>query len=211
MSDPLVIENLRLALDDRSLLSLDCAVAPAEVLTVMGPSGSGKSTLLSWMTGHLTLPFKATGALRLGDRTLSDMPPNRRQLGILFQDDLLFPHMSVGQNIAFGLREKDDRDSKIAQALKEVELDGYADRDPATLSGGQRARVALMRTLVASPRALLLDEPFSRLDRDLRQSVRSMVFERARSRGLPVVLVTHDHEDAQAANGPVVTLGQSGH
>jgi len=130
-------------------------------------------------------------------------------VGILFQDDLLFPHLSVGANLAFGLRvggTKFERQQKIAKALDEVGLSGFADRDPATLSGGQKARVALMRMLLSEPCALLLDEPFSRLDAALRVQVRELVFARAKARALPVILVTHDAEDAAAAGGEIVTL-----
>ena len=119
--------------------------------------------------------------------------------------------MSVGGNLAFALpRGVKDRARSIDRALAEAGLEGFAPRDPATLSGGQRARVALLRTLLAEPRALLLDEPFSRLDAGLRGTIRAFVFAEARARGLPVVLVTHDVEDARAAGGAVLTpLGQT--
>ena len=130
-------------------------------------------------------------------------------MGILFQDDLLFPHLSVGANLAFGLAKGGsaaDRQARIEAALDEVGLAGFADRDPATLSGGQKARVALMRMLLSEPCALLLDEPFSRLDAALRAQVREMVFQRAKARQLPVLMVTHDAEDAAAAGGEVIAL-----
>ncbi|MEH6773813.1 MAG: ATP-binding cassette domain-containing protein, partial [Cereibacter changlensis] len=121
---------------------------------------------------------------------------------------VLFPHLSVGGNLGFalppGLRGAARR-ARIAAALEQAGLPGFADRDPATLSGGQRARVALFRTLLAEPCALLLDEPFSRLDADLREQIRSFVLDRARDRGLPVILVTHDAEDARAAGGSVIS------
>ncbi|SMF84000.1 ABC transporter [Tistlia consotensis] len=127
---------------------------------------------------------------------------------MLFQDDLLFPHLSVGDNIAFGIpqaeRGRRRRRTIVAEALESVGLGGFADRDPRTLSGGQRLRVSLSRVLVSAPRALLLDEPFSALDTELRAEIRSLVFSRARSQGLPVLLVTHDPEDARAAEGPVL-------
>ncbi|MEJ7688524.1 MAG: ATP-binding cassette domain-containing protein [Variovorax sp.] len=132
-------------------------------------------------------------------------------MGILFQDDLLFPHLSVGGNLAFALpaevRGSSARRARIEAALTECGLEGLAGRDPATLSGGQRARVALMRALLAQPRVLLLDEPFNKLDTRLRSDFREFVFGHARSHGLPTVLVTHDDADAQAAGGPVITLG----
>lgn len=207
MDNRLSVQNLEIALGERRLLSLDFAVEPSQVLTIMGPSGSGKSTLLSWITGHLTSPFSAQGGLMLGGRDITQLPPHQRQIGILFQDPLLFPHLSVGQNVSFGLPTGRDRQVAVEIALEEVDLKGFFDRDPETLSGGQKARVALVRALVAAPRALLLDEPFSRLDADLKKAVRAMVFERIRHRGIPTILVTHDQSDAEAAGGPVIQLG----
>ncbi len=191
------------------LLSITAQVAPGEILSVMGPSGSGKSTLLSAIIGNLPKAFTHTGQILLDGLQLDKRAPQHRKTGILFQDHLLFPHMSVGQNIGFGLPKMAvGKADLIAEALKDIDLEGYEDRDPETLSGGQRARVALMRTLLAEPKALLLDEPFSRLDTDLREKIRDFVFTRARAAGLPVILVTHDVEDVQAAGGQVLDLGE---
>lgn len=188
------------------LAALDRHVAPGEVLTVMGASGSGKSTLLAALIGTLPRGFAMAGRIVLNGVDVTALPTRARRIGILFQDDVLFPHLSVGGNLGFGLPARvTDRAARIAAGLAEIGLTGFADRDPATLSGGQRARVALLRALMAEPQALLLDEPFSRLDTDLREQIRSLVFDHARARGLPLVLVTHDAEDARAARGPVVT------
>ena len=177
----------------------------------MGPSGSGKSTLLAYIAGTLAAVFTAEGRVSIGGDDVTDLAPERRRVGILFQDDLLFPHLSVGDNLAFALtpalRSRDARRAAIARALEEAELPNFAGRDPATLSGGQRARVALMRTLLAEPRVLLLDEPFNKLDSQLRHDFRRFVFEHASTRGLPILLVTHDAVDADAAGGRVVMLG----
>ena len=194
------------------LVQVSRHIAPGEVLTIMGPSGVGKSTLLAYITGTLAPDFTAQGAVKLDDEDITNRPPHARRVGILFQDDLLFPHLSVGANLAFGLPQggsKSERQNKIAEALHEVGLDGFEDRDPATLSGGQKARIALMRMLLSEPCALLLDEPFSRLDADLRAQIRDMVFARAKSRALPILMVTHDAEDAHAAGGEIVVLGSS--
>jgi putative thiamine transport system ATP-binding protein len=124
----------------------------------------------------------------------------------LFQDDVLFPHLSVAQNLGFGLRpggSRADRQGRVEAALDRMGLCGFGPRDPASLSGGQRARVSLARTLLAEPQARLLDEPFSRLDQTLRAQIRDLVF--SETRNLPVILVTHDPEDARAAGGPVVS------
>ena len=207
----LVLDSVTVALDSATLIAgLDLAVAPGEIVTVMGPSGSGKSTLLAWLCGAVDPAFRITGRARLDGVDITRLPPEARRVGILFQDDLLFPHLSVGGNLAFGLPPglgRRERGARIAAALEEAELPGFADRDPATLSGGQRARIALMRTLLADPKALLLDEPFSRLDAALRDRIRLFVFGHATERGLPVLLVTHDPDDAHAAGGPVVEIG----
>ena len=180
-----------------------------QVTTVMGPSGCGKSSLLAYLCGALPSVFQTSGKIILYDRTLDNLPSHERKLGILFQDDLLFPHLSVGENLAFALPAKikhQERRDQIEQALEEIELSGMYERDPASLSGGQRARVALMRTLLAQPEALLLDEPFSKLDQELRGRFRKQVFAYAVKNQLPTLLVTHDPADAKAAGGDILSL-----
>lgn len=181
-------------------------VAPGEIGVVMGPSGGGKSSLLAAICGTLAPGLAVKGKIRLGGRDLAGLAPQARRVGILFQDDLLFPHLSVAGNLAFGMRPGPGRRARIAAALAEAELAGLADRDPATLSGGQRARVALMRALLSEPQALLLDEPFGRLDAALRGRFRSFVFAHAAQRRIPVLLVTHDPADAAAAGGAITAL-----
>ena len=208
----LELRGVEIRKDGAVLVALDRTIAPGEVLTIMGPSGIGKSTLLSFITGTLPPAFDARGRIVLDGRDITEAPPHRRMVGILFQDDLLFPHLSVGANLAFGLRpggSKTERRARIEAALSDVGLEGYADRDPATLSGGQKARVSLMRMLLSDPCALLLDEAFSRLDTALREQVRQLVFDRAKARDLPVLMVTHDEEDARAAGGEIVRLGSA--
>jgi putative thiamine transport system ATP-binding protein len=210
MDKGLSLRDVTVFKDRSPLIRVHQDVAPGDVLTIMGPSGVGKSTLLAFITGTLPVDFTATGTVWLDGHDITYAAAHQRRVGILFQDDLLFPHLSVGANLAFGLRpggSRSDRQTRIDAALAEVGLDGFAPRDPATLSGGQKARVALMRMLLSEPCALLLDEPFARLDAALRAQVRDMVFDRARSRALPVLMVTHDAEDAQAAGGVIITLG----
>ena len=210
MDKGLVLKNVSISQGAETLLQVDHRIGPGEVLTIMGPSGSGKSTLLSFLTGTMAPDFRATGRVLLDGHDITNAPPHARRIGILFQDDLLFPHMSVGANLAFGLARggtRAERAARVDEALAEVGLEGFADRDPATLSGGQKARVSLMRMLLSEPCALLLDEPFSRLDATLRAQVREMVFERARARALPLLMVTHDAEDAAAAGGQVMRIG----
>jgi putative thiamine transport system ATP-binding protein len=211
MSPGLSLAGVTISLAGRALVpSLDLVVEPGLVATVMGPSGSGKSTLLAYVGGLLDPAFVAAGRVAIDGQDVTALPPAERGVGILFQDDLLFPHLSVGGNLAFGLAAsvhgRTERRKRIEAALVGAGLDGFAERDPATLSGGQRARVALLRCLLAEPRALLLDEPFSKLDAPLRRDFRRFVFDHARARGLPALLVTHDPDDATAAEGPVVTL-----
>ena len=209
----LELQGVALHLNGERLLGpLTLDVGPGEVATIMGPSGSGKSSLLAFLCGMLPPAFTAEGRVLVDGADLAPLPAEKRRIGILFQDDLLFPHLSVGDNLAFGLpptvRGRSERTARIAQALAEADLAGFADRDPATLSGGQRARAALMRTLLSEPRLLLLDEPFSKLDAALRARFRTFVFDHARRRGLPVLLVTHDPADAESAanHGKIVTL-----
>ncbi len=207
MSDGLCLKNLRLALQGRVLFEVNFSVRPGEVQTVMGPSGVGKSTLLAAILGTLGPEFQVTGQIMLNGRDVTHMPPQARRIGLMFQDHLLFPHMSVAQNLAFGLpADAKTRKQVIQEALESIDLKGFEARDPATLSGGQRARVALMRTLLAAPDALLLDEPFSRLDDALKAQMRRLVFSRAQAAKLPILLVTHDPADAEAAGGAVLTL-----
>jgi putative thiamine transport system ATP-binding protein len=189
---------------------LSLTLGLGEIGTIMGPSGVGKSSLLDAIAGHLPAVFTCHGEVTLNSRSLNNVPPESRRIGLMFQDAVLFPHLSVGDNLAFGLRaqikNRDMRRDMVQQALTQAGLPGMADRDPATLSGGQRARVALMRTLLAGPKALLLDEPFSKLDAGLRAEMRAFTFDHIRARKIPALMVTHDSHDADGTQGPVLHL-----
>jgi putative thiamine transport system ATP-binding protein len=203
----LELRNVAISRDSARLFApVSCCVQPGRPVTIMGPSGAGKSSLLAWLTGLLPAGLGGEGEVLLDGRSIRTLPPHRRRLGILFQDDLLFPHMSVGENLAFGLPPGDraTRHRAVEDALARVELAGFADRDPLTLSGGERARVALMRVLLSEPKALLLDEPFSKLDLPLRERFRSLVFQSAAH--LPVLLVSHDPQDSVTAAGELLHL-----
>ncbi|WLP93393.1 ATP-binding cassette domain-containing protein [Psychrobacter sp. M13] len=216
MQSALQIKNLTLYLQDKQLLSLNEQVNGGEILTIMGPSGSGKSSLLNWLTGTLTSSFSARGEIILDGQSINHLPTHRRHIGVLYQDALLFSHLSVAGNIAFAMPKankengkkinKKQRLEKIDEALTQLGLAGMGDRHPDTLSGGQQARVALLRLLLSEPKAILLDEPFSKLDTQLRVETRQLVFEQIRERNLPAIMVTHDHSDAEATQGKVIQV-----
>ena len=202
------ISHLQLKQQGTPLLSLNEEVKGGEVLTIMGPSGSGKSTLLNWLVGMLPSDFTATGELYLNGQDITNTASHLRHIGLLYQDPLLFPHLTVAGNIAFAMPkgDKQTRQDEISEALNQVGLAGMEKRCPQQLSGGQQARVALLRVLLSKPKAILLDEPFSKLDSQLRQETRQLVFEQIQRYSLPAVMVTHDQSDAIAAQGKVITL-----
>ena len=189
---------------DALLAPLAFSVSPGAVCTLMGPSGVGKSSLLAAIAGTLSVvseglrPLVFEGTITLNGRRVEALPAYQRGIGLVTQEPLLFPHLTVAENLAFGIAQsssKAKRAALVAQALQAADLQGYGDADPSRLSGGQRARVALMRALLAEPRALLLDEPFSKLDETLRQHIRDWFFAQVLSRQIPAVLVTHDPSD----------------
>jgi putative thiamine transport system ATP-binding protein len=208
MQSSLEIKNCELYRQNEQLLSLNEQVKGGEILTIMGPSGSGKSSLLNWLTGTLPSGFNATGEVWLNGKNINNLPTHLRHIGVLYQDALLFSHLSVSGNIAFAMPKgnKKQRLEKIDHALEQVGLKGMANRHPDNLSGGQQARVALLRMLLSEPKAILLDEPFSKLDTQLRVDTRELVFGQIRDHKLPAIMVTHDHSDAEAANGKQITL-----
>ena len=183
--------------------SLRFAVPPGRILTLMGPSGSGKSSVLAAIAGTLgrvaegAQTLQAQISVQLNGQDIGQLPTAQRGVGLLFQDPLLFAHWTVADNLLFAVPPgpRAQRLAQVQQALAEAGLQGLGERDPATLSGGQRARAALMRALLAQPRALLLDEPFARLDAALRTQFRTWVFAQLRERQIPAVLVTHDRAD----------------
>lgn len=196
----LTIKNLTLQdHQGKKLISdLNIDIKAGEVLSLMGPSGCGKSTLLHAIAGHPLKDFRVTGEVTLNDKLLNNMPVEERNIGFLFQDDLLFPHLNVWQNLAFSLPDKVKKKARKEQALKalkEQNLLALADKNPSQISGGQRARISMIRMLLAKPCAVLLDEPFNKLDQQLRQEFRQWVFDLIKQNSLPVLMVTHDQED----------------
>jgi putative spermidine/putrescine transport system ATP-binding protein len=192
------------AVDD---FSLD--VADGEFLVLLGPSGCGKTTTLRAIAGFVE---PTAGQVRLGDRDITALPPWKRNAGLVFQSYALFPHITVAENVAFGLEmrkmPKTEMAPRIAEALRLVRLDHLSDRLPRQLSGGQQQRVALARALVFRPDVLLLDEPLSNLDAKLRQDVRVEIRELQRKLGLTTVMVTHDQEEALIMADRLVVMSE---
>jgi iron(III) transport system ATP-binding protein len=179
--------------------ALSLAIAPAEQVALLGPSGSGKSTVLRLLAGFLV---PDAGQIRLGGRLVAGgrtfVPPERRGVGMVFQDYALFPHLTVRQNVAFGLHRLPaaERDRRVGETLALVGLEPLAGRHPHELSGGEQQRVALGRAIAPRPIVILLDEPFSSLDAGLRQQVRADVVGILRESGVSAVFVTHDQDEA---------------
>lgn len=191
-----------LAVDD---VSLD--LGPAELLALVGPSGCGKSTLLRLVAGLLAADG---GSIELDGRVVDDgtrhVPPERRHVGLVFQEHALFPHLTVGDNVAFGIRKAADADRRVDHVLELVGLSGHRRRYPHELSGGERQRVALARALAPKPTLMLLDEPFASLDPNLRAQIRADVVRVLRSEGTPAVFVTHDQSEAMAIGDRVAVM-----
>lgn len=207
----LALRGLSVLLGRQRLFApVELSIPAGVVATLMGPSGVGKSSLLAHLCGALDPALRGEGRVLVDGRDVTDLPTEARRIGILFQEPLLFPHLSVAGNLAFGLpahiRGRRHRREQVLAALGAAGLEGLADRDPATLSGGQKARIAVLRALLAEPLALLLDEPFAGLDLATREGFRALVLAELRQRNLPTLLVTHDEGDARAAGGPVVHL-----
>ena len=208
----LLLENISLTIGDVLLIkSFTLSIEAGEIVTLMGPSGCGKSSLLAYIAGDLTAPMHGAGQVTLDGVSLMGLPPERRRVGRLFQDDLLFPHLTVAENLLFGIARGNsaERQNLVSDALASAQLEGLENRAPDTLSNGQKARVALFRALMAKPQAMLLDEPFSKLDAELRHSIRNYVFAHLRERNIPTLLVTHDREDAPAG-GRIFRISNKG-
>lgn len=182
-------------------------VAKGELVSLLGPSGCGKTTLLRIIAGLLETD---TGDIVLGGRNVSSLPAHKRNISVVFQNYALFPHLTVAENVAFGLRargmSKADAKTPVADALALVRMDGFAERPVSALSGGQQQRVAVARALVVSPDLLLLDEPFSALDRKLRETMQIELKALLRSRGITAIFVTHDQEEAMGVSDRIAVM-----
>ncbi len=200
----LTVNHLTLSVKRQPLLrEVAFSVAPGEVLTLMGPSGSGKSTLFAWMIGALAGDFRAEGELWLNGRRCDTLPTEHRRIGILFQEPLLFDHFSVGQNLQLALPESvrgEARKAAVEQALSRAGLHGFAPRDPATLSGGQRARVSLLRAPCwRAPRRCCSMNPSAVWMPPCAPRSAAGFFEELACQAIPAIPVTHDREDGPPA------------
>lgn len=201
----LKVENIEFSYDKKSkvLDGVEFEVGEGEVVAILGGSGSGKSTLLSIIVG---LEAPTSGRILLGGADITALPSEKRGIGLVFQDYALFPHLNVERNVGFGLRRGKEKESRIAEMLELVKMEGYRKRYPYELSGGEKQRVAIARSLAPSPRLLLLDEPFSNLDADLRAKVRREVKSIINRAGITAILVTHDIEDAKELARRIIYL-----
>ena len=190
-----------------ALKPLSLLVPAGEMLAVLGPSGCGKTTTLR-IDGGFETPD--TGDVLIGGRDVTDLPPNKRSLGMMFQNYSLFPHMSVGDNVAFGLKmrgmSRADRDARVREMLELVRLGGTEDRFINELSGGQQQRIALARALAPEPRILLLDEPLGALDKNLREGMQFELRQIQRKLGITSIMVTHDQEEALTMSDRVAVM-----
>jgi len=210
-----MVENLKKTwenADSAFTLDIDFSVDKGEMLCIAGQSGSGKSTILRIISG--ILPFEKGARLVLDGKDISTLPPGKRDIGMVFQNPTLFPHMRVEDNIAFGLISrkvaKKDARFRAAALLERFGLSGFAKRYPDSLSGGEAQRVALARTLIVEPKLVLFDEPFSSLDAPLRKSLALDIRQSQRELGFTGILVTHDIDEAKTMSDRVIVL-KKGH
>lgn len=189
----------------RAVSDVSIDIEAGELVSFIGPSGCGKTTLLRTIGGF---HHQDTGTITLDGQTIDHLPPEKRPTGMVFQSYALFPHMSVAKNVGYGLARvgRAERERRVAEALAQVRLDGYEDRQPAELSGGQQQRVAIARCLVLQPKVLLLDEPLSNLDANLRVIMRDEIRRIKDELGITVLFVTHDQEEALSISDRVLVL-----
>lgn len=206
----LQVTDLQFGYGSPLVRGMSFSIPAGTIRLLRGPSGCGKSSLLAILSGTADTELRWQGQITLNEVDIGHLPAPEREVGLMFQDPLLFPHMTVGDNLAFGLtmmrRGRARRQSAVRDALQESGLDGFAERDPASLSGGQKARVALMRALLAEPKMLLLDEAFSSLDPELRLRFGRFVARQIKIRNIPALLVSHDSHDKSLTSGDIIVF-----
>ncbi|MFD0898551.1 ABC transporter ATP-binding protein [Loigolactobacillus binensis] len=206
----IIFENVDYGYKDTNILNnINLEVANGELFSLVGPSGAGKSTLLNLLAGFL---YPKKGRILIDNQNITELPPYKRNVGLVFQSYALFPNMNVFNNVAYGLKIKKVNRSEIKErvikALSMVNLEQYIKRMPRELSGGQQQRVAIARALVIRPQVLLLDEPLSGLDAKLRQKMRSVIRELQQRVGITTILVTHDQSEALSISDQIAVLGE---
>ncbi len=208
MSAEIIIRNVVKRYGGNTVIpGLSADIRDGEFFTLLGPSGCGKTTLLRMIAGFSAIEG---GAISFGSRVINDVPAHKRNIGMVFQDYALFPHMSVEKNVRYGLKFRDvpkaEADRRVNDILKATRIDGYRDRLPEQLSGGQQQRVALARAIVVHPTVLLMDEPLSNLDAKLRVEMRAVIRDIQREIGITTIYVTHDQEEALAVSDRIAVL-----
>ncbi|MEG1602523.1 MAG: ABC transporter ATP-binding protein [Cloacibacillus sp.] len=208
MSVAITISNVKKIFDKNIIINdLSLAVRPGEFFTLLGPSGCGKTTLLRMIIGFNSIEG---GEIKIDDKVINDVPTNKRNMGMVFQNYAVFPHMSVRDNVAYGLKTRgtpaQQKKEMVDEILKITRIEEYADRMPTQLSGGQQQRVALARAIVIHPDVLLMDEPLSNLDAKLRIEMRNAIKKIQKQMGITTVYVTHDQEEALAVSDRIAVM-----
>ncbi|MBR0473850.1 MAG: ABC transporter ATP-binding protein [Erysipelotrichaceae bacterium] len=211
MSVTINIEHARKVYDKDNVVipDLSAQIQPGEFFTLLGPSGCGKTTLLRMIAGFNTIEG---GEIKFGDKVINNLPPYKRNIGMVFQNYAVFPHMTTRENVAFGLKEHKVREPELSKRvddmLKMVQIEELADRIPSNMSGGQQQRIALARAIVINPDVLLMDEPLSNLDAKLRVEMRSVIRHIQQQAGITTVYVTHDQEEALAISDRIAVMNK---
>ena len=205
------IEHAKKVYDNNNVVIPDLSVVikPGEFFTLLGPSGCGKTTLLRMIAGFNTIEG---GEIKFDDRVINNLPPYKRNIGMVFQNYAVFPHMTTRENVAFGLKERKIKEPELSQRvndmLKMVQIEELADRIPSNMSGGQQQRIALARAIVIQPDVLLMDEPLSNLDAKLRVEMRSVIRHIQQQADITTVYVTHDQEEALAISDRIAVMNK---